>query len=127
MDNVFIEGTDRTPEVNFKFSEGSLCISGRSITENPIQFYNKLSDVLALYIHNPQPSTIFKVELEYFNTSTSKCLVDLFKQLETLHMKGNEVRVEWFYEDQDEEIMDSGEDYKDIVNIPFEIKLMKKG
>jgi len=125
MDNVFIEGTDRTPEVTFKFSEGNLTLSGRSITENPIHFYKKLSSYIELYLKNPHPITLFKVELEYFNTSTSKCLVDLFKQLEILHLQGKEVKIEWFYEDQDEEIMDAGYEYKDIINIPFEIKLIK--
>ena len=42
-----------------------------------------------------------------------------------MHSAKNEVLVEWYYEEDDEEIMDSGEDYKDIVDIPFEIKLMK--
>ncbi len=124
MDNIFIKGNDRTPEVDFNFSDGVLAISGRSITENPISFYKKLEEYIDLYCKNPQPKTLFKVTLEYFNTSTSKCLVDIFKQLEQLHASQNEVLVEWYYEQDDEEIMDSGEDYKDIIDIPFEIKLL---
>ena len=125
MNNVFIMGTDRTPEIDFNFTTGVLCLSGRSITENPIAFYKKIEDYISKYIAHPQPKTTFKVTLEYFNTSTSKCLVDIFMQLESLHSAKNEVLVEWYYEEDDEEIMDSGEDYKDIVDIPFEIKLMK--
>jgi SiaC family regulatory phosphoprotein len=126
MENVFIEGTDRTPQVELNFEKGILAISGRSITENPIGFYKKIEDYINEYTANPLPKTIFKVAMEYFNTSTSKCLVDIFKQLESLQSPEYQVLVEWYYEKDDEEIMDSGEDYKDIVDIPFEIKLLDK-
>lgn len=125
MDNVFIEGTDRTPEVDLDFKTGNLKISGRSIPENPIGFFKIIEEHIAIYILDPKPKTVFSVVLEYFNTSTSKCLVDIFKKLESLHSSDNQVLVVWYYEQDDEEIMDSGEDYKDIVNIPFEIKLIK--
>ena len=125
MDNIFIEGTDRTPEVDLNFEQGVLTISGRSITENPISFYKKNEDHISTYSKNPKPKTTFKVVMEYFNTSTSKCLVDIFKLLENLQSSNNQVLIEWFYEQDDEEIMDSGEDYKDIVDMPFEIKLLK--
>ncbi len=124
MDNVFIKGTDRTPEVDFNFATGVLAISGRSITENPISFYKELEALIIAYGKNPASQTLFSVTLEYFNTSTSKCLVELFKLLETIQSNQYEVLVEWFYEKDDEEIMDSGEDYKDIVDIPFEVKML---
>ncbi len=124
MDNVFIKGTDRTPEVNFNFSTGVFAISGRSITENPISFYKELEEYILKYGQKPRPQTLFSVTLEYFNTSTSKCLVELFKLLETIHSDKYKVVVEWFYEKDDEEIKDSGEDYKDIVDIPFEVKML---
>jgi len=125
MENIFIKGTDRTPEVDFNFTTGVFAISGRSITENPISFYKNLEGCIIAYGKKPMLNTLFSVTLEYFNTSTSKCLVELFKLLETIHSDQYKVLVEWYYEQDDEEIMDSGEDYKDIVNIPFEIKLIK--
>ncbi len=125
MDTVFIKGNDKTPEIDFNFDDGVLAISGRSIPENPVDFYKKLEEYIIRYCKNPQPKTVVKVTLEYFNTSTSKCLVDIFKQLEILHSTATEVVVEWYYELDDEEIMESGEDYKDIIDIPFEIKLLE--
>lgn len=124
MENIFINGTDRTPEVDFRFDEGLLKLSGRSITENPTKFYDELAGYLETYVNDAQPNTVFKVILEYFNTSTSKCLADLFKQLARLHTNGNKVLVEWYYEKDDEEIKDSGKDYQDLFEIPFEIKLI---
>lgn len=125
MENIFINGTDRTPEVDFRFDEGLLKLSGRSITENPTKFYNKLAEYLEEYVNEAQQNTVFKVILEYFNTSTSKCLADLFKQLEKLYNSNKGVLVEWYYEEDDEEIKDSGKDYQDIFNLPFEVKQLK--
>jgi len=124
MENFFIKGTDRTPEISFNVNLGVLAISGRSITENPISFYKKLEEIVIEYGEKPRPNTSILVTLEYFNTSTSKCLVDLFKLFEPIHATKSKVLVEWFYEQDDEEIMDSGEDYKDFINIPFEVKLL---
>ena len=101
MENIFIDGTDRTPEVDFRFDEGLLKLSGRSITENPTKFYNKLAEYLEEYVNEAQQNTVFKVILEYFNTSTSKCLADLFKQLEKLYNSNKGVLVEWYYEEDD--------------------------
>jgi len=125
MENIFIKGTHKTPEVNFNFDKGELSIVGRSISENPISFYKKLEEYIIEYIKRPQSKTNIKIILEYFNTSTSKCLVDFFKLFEILPSQGKSILVEWYYEQDDEEIMDSGEDYKDIIDIPFEIKLLK--
>lgn len=125
MENIFIKGTDRTAEIDFDFNAGVLSISGRSISENPVSFYKKLKSIIIDYAKQPKEKTIVKVNLEYFNTSSSKCLVDVFKEFEKIHSTSNDVLVEWYYEQDDEEIKDSGEDYKELVNIPFEIKLLK--
>ncbi len=126
MEDVFIQRTDRTPEVDFKASTGIISITGKSIPENPISFYKSLSNWVDRYLEQPKPETVVRVVLEYFNTSTSKCLVDFFKQFERLTgMPDKQIKVEWFYEEDDEEILDAGHDYKDLVDIPFEFKVLK--
>jgi hypothetical protein len=63
------------------------------------------------------------VGLEYFNTSSSKCLLDIFRKLESLSKSGkSEIKVIWLYEEEDEDMMEAGDDYKTIVKLPFEIK-----
>ena len=59
------------------------------------------------------------VQLEYFNTSSSKCILDVFKKLETL--SGTEVSVKWYYEEDDEDMLEAGEDYEAIIDLPFEM------
>jgi hypothetical protein len=61
------------------------------------------------------------IQLEYFNTSSSKCILDVFKKLEAIYKSGNEVVINWFYEEDDEDMLEAGEDYQSIIKIPFKM------
>ena len=76
-----------------------------------------LTDMLDLL----KPNTIVDVKLEYFNTSSSKCILDLFKQLEKLNAGNTEVKVNWYFEEDDEDMEEAGEDYQAIIDLPFKM------
>jgi hypothetical protein len=121
MENLNLEGSAKTPTVNFNSAEGTLELKGRSIPENSIEFYKPLNDWIDAYGANPKPSTIVDVKLEYFNTSSSKCILDLFKQLESLNSGQTEVNVNWYFEEDDEDMAEAGEDYDAIISLPFKM------
>ena len=73
MEPIIIEGTPKTPTVKFDSSEGVFEIKGRSIPENSIEFYKPLVDALDKYAGSPKSATNVNIQLEYFNTSSSKC------------------------------------------------------
>tara|TARA_R110002049_G_scaffold302495_2_gene495419 strand:- start:4261 stop:4641 length:381 start_codon:yes stop_codon:yes gene_type:complete len=119
MENLKIDGTPKTPTIEFSAKDGKLLIKGRSIPENSIEFYKPLVDKLEEYIASPQQSTEVKIQLEYFNTSSSKCILDVFKKLEKINSNGSETVIKWYYEEDDEDMLEAGEDYQAIINIPF--------
>jgi len=121
METIIIEGTPKTPSVNFDSASGILHLKGRSIPENSIEFYKPLVEWLDEYSGKPQPKTAVNIQLEYFNTSSSKCLLDLFKKLEGMHKSGNDITIKWYYEEDDEDMLEAGEDYQSIINIPFKM------
>jgi hypothetical protein len=121
MDPISIEGTAKTPTIKFEYDQGFLEIKGRSIPENSIEFYKPLIDWLDKYSSNPQIKTNVNIQLEYFNTSSSKCILDVFKKLESLHNKGSQIVINWFYEEDDEDMLEAGEDYQAIINVPFKM------
>ena len=84
MDPIKIEGTPKTPTVNFNAESGVLEIKGRSIPENAVEFYKPLVDWIGSYGDSAKPQTTVNIQLEYFNTSSSKCILDVFKKLELL-------------------------------------------
>ncbi|MBL7985611.1 MAG: DUF1987 domain-containing protein [Flavobacteriales bacterium] len=121
MAAILLEGTPKTPTVSFDDSTGLLELKGRSIPENSIEFYKPLIDWIDRYARDPKPKTTLHVQLEYFNTSSSKCILDVFKKLELVRTTGNEVTVLWHYELDDEDMLEAGEDYQAIINIPFKM------
>lgn len=121
MAAIVIEGTPKSPAVSFDDDSGALELKGRSIPENSIEFYRPLIEWLDRYARDPRPRTTLHVQLEYFNTSSSKCILDLFKKLELVRASGNEVQVLWHYEPDDEDMLEAGEDYQAIINIPFKM------
>ncbi len=118
MDDIRIVGSPKTPTVNFIASDGALEIKGRSIPENSIEFYKPLIDWIENYSKQPHESTTVNVQLEYFNTSSSKCILDLFKKLEAIT---NNITNNWYYEEEDEDMLEAGEDYDAIISIPFKM------
>jgi len=122
MDTLLIEGTAKTPFVKFGRQGEAFEISGKSIPEDTIEFYKPVFDWLDGYSKEPAKSTSMKIQLEYFNTSSSKCLLDIFRKLEALQKSGrSEVTVLWMYEEEDEDMQEAGEDYQAIVDIPFQL------
>ncbi len=121
MDNVNIEGTAKTPQVEFDASNGKLLIKGRSIPENSIEFYKPLIDWIDSYAGSADGNTEVNIQLEYFNTSSSKCILDVFKRLEQIKNTGKAVTVKWHYEVDDEDMLEAGEDYQAIIDLPFQM------
>ena len=121
MEPIIIEGTAKTPTVKFDSNEGLFRLEGRSIPENSVEFYKPLVDWLETYKDSPLQKTVVEVKLEYFNTSSSKCILDVFKKLEVIHKAKNEVQIKWFYEEDDEDMLEAGEDYESIIRVPFEM------
>ncbi len=124
MESYYLSATQKTPQLKFDVVKGVFEISGRSIPENSIEFYKPLLNWLDEYVKSPQSTTHLKIILEYFNTSSSKCLVEIFRRLEVLHKSGQELKIDWYYEKEDEDILESGQDFKEIMKLPIEMVLI---
>ena len=125
MDDFFLEATPKTPRLYFSKATGEFEISGRSIPENSIEFYKPVINWLDSYIAEPNKHTLLVIKLEYFNTSSSKCLVEILRRLENLRNQSI-VKVKWCYEEEDEDMQESGEDFKEIIKVPIEMVLVRE-
>ncbi|MDE0472655.1 MAG: DUF1987 domain-containing protein [Ekhidna sp.] len=122
MEKVFIEPTRTTPMVKFDPDEGLLEMKGRSSPENSIQFYQKVLDSIDEYSEHGGGEFTANIAFEYFNTSSSKCLFDVFKRVRKIEDSGREVTINWFYEEGDDDMMEAGEDYSDLLNLDFNFR-----
>lgn len=119
MEKVFIEPTRTTPYINFNPEEGLLEMKGRSSPENSPQFYQRLMSSLDDFVQAANNDITANFSFEYFNTSSSKSLFDILKRLAKLEAKGREVTVNWYYEEDDDDMMEAGEDYSDLLDLDF--------
>ena len=124
MKNVSIEGTAKTPTVIFEIENGLLEIKGRSIPENSTEFFLPLMESLKSYSTGSKKPINVNFQLEYFNTSSSKCILDILKVISSIKKSGTDVTINWFYEEDDEDMLESGENYQEIINIPFKMVLI---
>ncbi len=119
FEKYVVEGSAKTPEVEFDGSTGVLLLRGRSIPENSIDFFQPINNWVDQYCEHPQQETTVQIRLEYFNPSSSKCILDLFRKFEQLNRVKSKVTVHWYYETDDEDMEEAGEDYQAIVELPF--------
>ena len=113
MKNLKIKSTKLTPDVFFSLKKGYISIKGISIPDNTHTFYLPLFDYLQKYSENPKDITYLKIQLEYFNTATSKFLFDFFKKTSEIE---SDVIVDWIYEEDDEDIIEAGEDFESLIS-----------
>ncbi len=121
LEPLKIEPTHKTPKVYLDPAEGVFELSGRSIPEDSVGFYQRILSWIDEYAKGPNSKTNFKFELEYFNTSSSKNILELLKKLEAIHGEGNDVQISWYYDEDDEDMEETGEDYKALLNVPLEL------
>jgi hypothetical protein len=120
METIKIQGTEDTPKIILDAGNEILEISGRSLPEDVSSFYEPVLNWLTEYAENPNKKTIFNFKLTYFNTASSKLLLDILMKLEEMNEKGQEVLIRWHYPEDDEDMAEAGEEYADIVDVPFE-------
>lgn len=114
-----IKGKPYFPTVEFR-TNGSLNITGSSYMENAIEFYDTLLDWLDEFMETEQDIHI-NIFLEYFNTSSSKSLNNLFIMLDEYYADGVNVKANWYYKEGDIDSLAEGVEFKEEIAFPFEI------
>ena len=95
-------------------------IKGRSNPENSREFFAPFMEWLVSYLDSPAELTTLTVNLEHFNTSSSKYVLDILKKVKTLSETDNAFKIVWMYEDDDIEMLDTAEAYEAMVGLTFE-------
>ncbi|MBL4594025.1 MAG: DUF1987 domain-containing protein [Flavobacteriales bacterium] len=121
MSDIDTEGTLQSPTISFDETNNYLLIEGRSTLENPAKFYQPLISKLENCKKLPARKMEIDFKLEYFNTTSSISILGVLKCLQSIRTDGNEVVINWFYDAEDEDILEIGEDFSTIVKFPFNL------
>lgn len=119
MINLCIGKTEFTPSVIFDKSTGVFEISGKSLPEDPFEFYVPLINWFNSYLKNPNPKTVLKFDLIYFNTASAKLFFELLNSCNRSYLNGTNIEVAWYFDEEDEDIMEAGEDFASLLDMPF--------
>lgn len=120
MDNLIVEATETTPRVEFNKDNGVFKIEGKSLPEDVKNFYNPIIQWLDMYANQPNQNTNLSVDFEYFNTASSKMILIIFNKIRDIQKKGFGVLVTWTYPHNDAELEEAGEEFAELLNIPFQ-------
>lgn len=118
MEILNLEGTEDTPKIMLDKKNGIFEISGRSLPEDSTEFYRPVLEWIENYGKEPNPATEFVFKLEYFNTASSKLILDVLSALEDI--KG--MQIHWYFHEDDEDMEEAGQEFSELVEIPFEFK-----
>ena len=118
---MYIDPSPTTPKIHLDEKTGIFEISGKSLPENSYEFFRPVQEFLDGYLKKPAPLTHLSFKLEYFNTSSTSHFLKIIKRLEEVFNTGNEAKVTWYHDTEDDDMRDAGEDFRLLVKIPIDI------
>lgn len=121
MENFTIEPSPLTPFVSFDSQTGILELKGRSSPDNAVVFYEQVISYFDQYFVTGEAGDItINVGLEYFNTSSLKCIFQILRRIKDGAEKASKtLEINWFYEEDDEDMLETGEDISSLLDMEF--------
>lgn len=116
---LLYRGTKDTPELQFDSQKGIYKISGNSFLDDPFIIYKYVHEWLDEFINEPNPEMKIEFKMNYVNTASSKQIADILIRLEDLQDKCK-VKVLWYFNSEDDDMLDEGETLSDMINLDFE-------
>jgi len=118
VDKLRISPTKYTPEINLS-PDGMIIIRGRSMVSEMTEFFKQTDEWIDKYICNPAEITCVDFHLEYLPTSNIKFYISLLSKIISIQLQNKKLIINWFYDEDDEDILEKGEYISTILNIPF--------
>jgi hypothetical protein len=118
MENIYISGSHGAnfiPSVNFNAETGVCELVGESYLEDTIEFYAPLFKWLKQFVSEVKKPIQFNFKLRYFNTASSKCIIDILHILRKFEESGGKIEVNWYYDANEEDIEDELEEIEDFM------------
>ncbi len=116
MDRLEFQSSSKTPYVLLD-PAGKMKFRGRSIPEDVSIFYEDILGWIRGYSEKPAAYTEIDVEMEYLNSGTSKYMLKILKLIKEIDNNGFDLKINWIYEEGDDDILERGEYYASILDL----------
>ena len=121
MEKLKLEGSFQSPAILLDANKGIFDFRGICFLTNAYEFFMPVLDWLNEYEKNLNSSSKFTFDFSYINTASQKMLFEVLKKLGKFAEKGHPVTIEWFYEDNDDDLKSLGDDLLCLINVPYKI------
>ncbi len=120
MEPLIIGASEERPGINLDPQSNKFMIFGKSFPEEAKKFYEPIMLWLEEYAKKPNKKTNFEIRLDYYNSATSTILLEIIHLLNSIFQKGHKVKILWHYLELDDDMLDAGKEYSEMVDTPFE-------
>ena len=114
-----IEGTKNTPGIVIE--KGLIEIKGRAIPEDAHEFFSVIQNEVKEFSENITGKTEIRFHLEYINSGSRKNISNILGQFNDLYLRGKDIAVLWHYDYDDESMLELGNDFRSMLQIPFKV------
>ncbi|HLN22006.1 MAG TPA: SiaC family regulatory phosphoprotein [Bacteroidales bacterium] len=121
-DPVHINATGNTPEVTLN-PDGQVKITGRAIDESRSKFSDQLMTWIDSYVLDPADKTDVLIALEYLNSFNSIYISSVLRKLSIVRDKMKKLEINWYVEDDDDDMLERGEYISSTFGIPIQFTL----
>ena len=126
MNNLTINAGKDTLSIYCDRETGVISMVGISYPQDAADFFNPVFDWLENYINEVRCTVTLNLYIDYLNTSSTKCLFDFIDRLEHYYKGGNDAQVNWYYEEHDEDIKETGLEFQEDMDLPFAVLAYSK-
>lgn len=119
MKELTIKGTRQNPNIILSKEKNIFEFSGQSLPENVQKLYQPILSWIDEYSDAPNDNTSLIFRMKYYNSASSKVLFEVLKKFNLIFKKGKNVKVEWYFKEEDEDMQESGKYYEELLDMPF--------
>jgi len=120
LEDLEIQAEYNTPYIFLSKNQNKFILEGRSYPEDAVKFYTPIIKWFQEYLKLPNKETVIEIKLEYINTATYKVIVKMLSMIKENLDEDNKIKVKWYYSEDDEDIIELGNEIEKLIKIPFE-------
>jgi len=120
MKQIILEATEDSPLITFEDISNEISISGKSFPEDVDEVYSPFSNWFKLHAKSLNGNVHIEIKLEYYNTASSKKILQILLAFTELQNNGIPIKVTWHYHEDDEDMVEAGKRYKDLTELEFD-------
>jgi hypothetical protein len=122
---IHILPTESTPEVHFS-QDGIIKIRGRAVTVYKTEFLEQMMKCIDVYLKNPAEITYVDIAFEYLNSYGTIVFTKVLKELSKVNLQSKKLIIQWYYEEEDVDILECGQSISSKINVPIKFILTKR-